>query len=106
MLFKSILSGFIFYVLNLIYYLIKKIELKTVFFESLNRTVIFVLILNLLYLLIKVLKNSSQDSGGDGEKKSNKETESHDTKTDRENSEDDGFSPINPPEIEYTQRED
>src|SRR6056297_2068186 len=105
MFFKSILFGLIFYILNTLYFLINKMELKKVFFKSVNRTIIFVLIFNLIYLLTAVLKDSSCKNSFD-KNKENKDKDQSDTKeSDKKNAEDDGFSPINPPEIEYNQRE-
>ncbi|RCW47670.1 MULTISPECIES: hypothetical protein [unclassified Halanaerobium] len=106
MLFKSILFGFIFYVLNTIYYLINKMELKTVFFKSINRTIIFVLIFNLIFLLTSILKDRSSKNSSDLSNESKDKNQSDTKESDEGNAEDDGFSPINPPEIEYTQRED
>lgn len=106
MLFKSILFGLIFYVLNTVYYLINKIELKTVFFKSINRTIVFVLIINLIYLLTVVLKDQSGKNGSDKSDENKGRDQSETGESDEKNEKDDGFSPINPPEIEYTQRED
>lgn len=104
---KSFLSGFIAYVLAVVYSLLQGSSLKVVFLTGIKylfavTIIAFIFQLIFLYFSSQAAVNSEQETNKTEQKaeKDQKADQSENQETERDEFTED-FSPLNPPEIEY-----